>query len=83
MNRRPTECLRVFISLDAVFAIRKLNFLLFDSQIRTEYATCDFATILAVADMASSLSAEEVVIVDLDHNGFAKTGTFHVVIEVC
>ena len=39
--------------------------------------TGDLAAVLTVADVASALCAEEVVVVDLHSHGLAKTGAFH------
>jgi hypothetical protein len=54
------------ISSNVLLPTRKFDLLIFDNQIDTEDAARDFPTIGAVADMTSSLGAEEVFVVDFD-----------------
>lgn len=73
-------CFRSYIeSLDVPLALWKLDLLLLDDQVGAEDTAGNLSAVLAVADMSSALLSKEVVIVNLDGHGLAKTGAFHCV----
>lgn len=63
--------------LDGIFPVRKFDFLVLDDQIRAEDTTSNLPAVLAVADVTSTLVAKEVVVIDLDSHGLAKTCSLH------
>lgn len=76
-GRDYSTCLPYTVLLDRALSFRELDFIFLDDQIGAEDTTGYFAAVLAVADVAASLFAEEVVIVDFDGHGFAEAGSFH------
>lgn len=65
------------VHLNGTLALWEFNFLFLDDQVGTEDSSGYLPTVLAVTDVAASLFAEEVVIVDFDGDGLAEAGSFH------
>ena len=65
-DRRPAHRFRIIELFDSILAVRKLDFLVFDDQINAADAARDLSAVGAVADVASALGAEEVVVGDFD-----------------
>lgn len=65
------------ISLDTLLPFWKLNFFVLDNKVHPKNAASDFATVLAVADVAAALGAEEIVVIDADSDCAAQAVSFH------
>jgi hypothetical protein len=58
--------------LDSILAVGKFNLLIFNDQVGAEDATCHFSAVGAMADVATSLRPEEVVVIHLNLDSFTK-----------
>lgn len=67
------------VCLDYIPSLDPFDLLFFNDQVRAEETACNFAAVEAVTDMATTLAAEEVVVLDFDVDCFAETSTFHCV----
>ena len=65
------------VFLDAILSFGEFNLLVFDDEVNANDTACHLTAVLAVADVTSTLLAEEVVVIDLDSHSFAKTCSFH------
>lgn len=65
------------IALDAVLSLWKFDLLTFDDQVCAKDTSSNLSAVLTMADVTTSLLAEQVVIIDLDSHSLAKTGSFH------
>ena len=77
LHGRPARCLRVVISRDVVFPLRELDLFLLDGEVCAENAASDFSAVLAVAEVAAALGAEEVGIVYFYGHSVAEAAAFH------
>ena len=74
------SCLYVasdIVFLNAILPLWKFNLLIFDDEVDADDTACYLTAVPAVANVTSTLLAEEIIVVDLNGHSLAVTRSFH------